>query len=117
MEKKLENYIHLYANAEFEVNGVRGYYYMSHFSQVVEVYHSNSESEESSFHNHHISEIKPCLLPLSKIDGKTIRVGRLSKFAVESKLLKAEEFLFLLDNDFDLFGLIQAGIAVDKTKL
>ena len=71
-----------------------------------------------------ISDIKPLLRPLSDIT-KTELDEYNSKFDVEYKafpgiariMQEASAMIYLASREFDLFGLIKSGQAIDKTKL
>lgn len=52
--------------------------------------------------------VKPILRPLSDMTEE--------EDAIDCDLSPAEKFRFRLSKDFDLFGLIEAGLAIDKTK-
>lgn len=66
---------------------------------------------------------KPLLRPLSDMTReediefeKTQRVLCVSTIVYSSKQLTPESFLWLLSKNFDLFGLIESGEALDATK-
>jgi hypothetical protein len=68
------------------------------------------------------TEFKPLLKPLSKlknwnsVDSKTIQI-QLLELSGDVSLLSYQLFEVLLENHFDVFGLIEKGLAVDKNTL
>lgn len=72
-----------------------------------------------------VDEIKLLLIPLKDMnddDMKFIEIEdrefMLKNFEIGNVLnFTAEQFRYLLNRGFDLFGLIEAGLAIDKTKL
>ena len=68
--------------------------------------------------------IKPILRPLSSMTGeekkeleKIEKNEYVADAGIEQDIWTSKEFLYLLSKHFDLFGLIDAGLAIDKTKL
>lgn len=69
------------------------------------------------------AEIKPILRPLSDMTndewnemGRKLRTGANIRTARDLWKMNAEETVYLLSKHFDLFGLIDAGLAIDSTK-
>lgn len=117
--KELKDYLHLYIGCKLQRGGTVTYALLS-------------AAEYASFDAW--SDLKPILRPLSdmteeekteykaKFNGMEstnilpeIRAGRLINFHLNSK--SPFEVAFLLSKGFDLFGLIEAGLAIDKTKI
>ena len=75
-----------------------------------------------------ISEVKPILRPLSDLSkyelDEIVEIGEVTYrgespeiFIIGWKAFGANTFTYLLSRLFDLFGLIESGEAIDKTKL
>lgn len=99
------------------------------FEHVVKFMYYNLDERSSNFHTFFIGEdhIKPILRPLSDMMEEEraefgwqddadfeelFKDGQISK-----NTYNAWMFPILLSKGFDLFGLIEAGLAIDKTKL
>jgi hypothetical protein len=90
------------------------------------VYYDN----RSCFHgnNSSIEEQKICLRPLSDMTEEELeyildigehqsRIYGVEEFIAGWKAFGSETFRYLLSKHFDLFGLIESGLAIDKTKI
>lgn len=141
MEKNIKDYLHLYIGCEvmIETNGEEGFKAVLKGVCESEVEPGktiaiidNSYDEGYAFHEFFIEDAKPLLRPLSEMtvnEGRELdNIQRLSK--KQGRLLLTntngweviqsgapEGFRFLLNRGFDLFGLIEAGLAIDKTKV
>lgn len=129
MEKKIEDYLHLYLGCEAE----RTWYYSSepntvHSKRTVIVDGGLIENPiGTSSPNIDLEfDLKPILHPLSDMteeEGKEyVALGfggmidqRGGKLIYQT--FTPPCFLWLLSKHFDLFGLIDSGLAIDKTKM
>lgn len=139
--KKIKDYLHLYLMADvlLEVKRKNDKDYIigrmceitrkSNHGDWVEVWFDNvitvtSNTWETSSSNCHWfffgeDHIKPILRPLSDMtedEKEKWDNMRLEDFEYSTELLAANETLYLLKQGFDLFGLIESGLAIDKTK-
>lgn len=83
---------------------------------------------EEYHHEVDISDFKPILRPLSDMSKdeleKIVEIGEVNhrgespeNFVIGWKAYTPNTFAYLLSRSFDLFGLIESGEALDKTKL
>jgi hypothetical protein len=110
MNKKIEDYLHLYLGC-----GMR---YATHHEPQNEVYILTVENLKEAIE----FKDKPILRPLSDMTEEEFYYVEQHKIyqgeIVQTFPLGAAELTkFLLSKHFDLFGLIEAGLAVDKTTL
>lgn len=104
MEKKIEDYLHLYKGCETTYGTFVGLWEGSYY-----IKRKNGSVERLI-----INEFKPLLYPLSSLkrkDKKNITS------VIGQALYSSEQFKYLLSHHFDLFGLIDAGLAIDISKL
>lgn len=130
MEKQLKDYLHLYNNRFNPVKVIVDNEEQKYLWDI-EVYEEdyvnitlgdtklrdmegNSDNWNVYNDNYSLDRIKPILRPLS--DMKTKESQRWNMMAKSYQSYSATVKYFL-DNHFDLFGLIEAGIAIDKTTL
>lgn len=115
--KELKDYLHLYLGCEIDVSGQR------------EILDSVAKSGqiETLFRGHlrnyrdlSDEDIAPILRPLSDMteeeEGK-IKCSNWTGMQHGEWEYTIESFRFLLSKHFDLFGLIESGLAIDKTTL
>jgi hypothetical protein len=131
MEKNIKDYLHLYLGCECRPldNTKQGWLMGIRIMQGVEnaflQYDLNSTENLIPFK---LNELKPILRPLSDMsDEENLEFGGLWAFAEtyipdiedthDPYEIEPEAFRFLLSEHFDLFGLIEAGLAIDKTTL
>jgi hypothetical protein len=133
MKKELKDYLHLYLGCECKTKYVD---WENWSTETLTLKVLNKLNEDLSF------EVKPILRSLDDItkseatEGKVFKektewheptfeqfkerlennleLQRKTKFIIE---FSPTEFIFLLSKYFDLFGLIDAGLAIDKTTL
>jgi hypothetical protein len=96
------------------------------FDQCVTILNNRFEGITSNFHTFFINHdyIKPMLRPLSDMtEEETSYWNKLKRYnPVNDKVTLYQEhneaqFIWLLSRSFDLFELIPAGLAIDKTKV
>lgn len=127
MEKNIKDYLHLYLGCEvicpdpFKDEGVntRGYLTGIHGEhgpeiQLIEGYHASENPEYFDY-----SQIKLIVRPLSSMtEGEGNELENIGHNAVLNKFeinrFHAERIKYLLSKGFDLFGLIEAGLAIEK---
>ena len=115
MEKKLIDYVYLYANSEMWVTR-----YTPRKFKVKEMI-PEIEDDIKDYEGQYQDRYKLLLRPLSdacmqeKADAKALY--RLDKWGNQTVESQAEITRYLLSKSFDLFNLIESGIALDKTKL
>lgn len=130
MNKKREDYLHLYLGCECAVS--ESEYYEAGTGKLVRIDIEDSQSVVISANTLHdrtmycveadVSDIKPLLRTLSSMTEEE----KIELFALrenEAQLFPAiitglsECFRWLLSRHFDLFNLIDAGLAIDKTSI
>jgi len=102
MDKKIEDYLHLYLGCDVRHNN----------GSIVKM---NSIALNNMLNNkYEMQEYKPILRPLSDMtEEEKIEVRKFDKV----ELPHFELTRYLLSKHFDLFGLIEAGLAIEKTKV
>lgn len=112
--KKVEDYIHLYLGCEC-------YDTFRKVTGILTAIFKNSVRIDNGYGQWHISTIKPILRRLETMTEE--EANELDwRFPVEEdaniviKNLNPDEFLYLLKQGFDLFNLIEEGLAIDKSK-
>lgn len=121
MSKQLKDYLHLHLGCECWVQGqveahpikLTG---ISYDDQVGEIwcYFENTETGYAL-----LEDVKPILRPLPDMtDEEKQDVNAFSEMLSDHHAGEAmgATVLYLLSKHFDLFGLIDAGLAIDKTK-
>lgn len=134
MKKHIENYVSLYVGCELllqEGIGINlGLYYPDVWSKEgriesngINVYFTES-SVKGKVYAMNFNQCKLSLRPLSDITEHEMSELKWDKQELEHAISQKRnpnfyntEFLYLLQKGFDLFGLIEEGIAVDKTTL
>jgi hypothetical protein len=142
--KDIKNYLHFYLGCEVEVRKkdrdkkwLRGFiseisrgsnhgdWIEVNFNKVVTILNQEWEERSSNFHNYFIGydEIKPILRPLTEMTDE--EMDEMGQYAVKAYTIESEaqageyigqSALYLLSKHFDLFGLIEAGLAIEKTQ-
>lgn len=117
-EKKIEDYLHLYLGCECQTpEGVM---------KLNAVYHDSNPVFYDSVNDFAFSEIKLILRPLSsmtEVEQNEIGLygGGGNKFCdwkgTPVNGFSPDTFRLLLSKSFDLFGLIESGLAIDATTL
>lgn len=131
MEKKIEDYLHLYLGCEISVNGTGGYkliglkpdiWNIAAF-EVLNVIAEHDHFGEETFdiaeaEGIHSDDIKLILRPLSDMTEHEAEFQ--SQAAWDGKptiIMNAEITKYLLSCSFDLFNLIENNLAIDKTQI
>lgn len=129
MKKELKDYLHLYLGCECildnkETGKLIGFDSRLHDSDVEMVCFTiwiDKENDWSVYNDDkNFERIKPILRPLSDMteeEKQNIEGTDWSLLPDSGWEYTAETFLFLLSKGFDLFGLIEAGLAIDKITL
>lgn len=128
MEKKIQNYLHLYLGTEVMVespanenNGskrLRGPYKLIAVGLIDDILHVKLDGYQVIPSD----VIKPILRPLSDItkeeatESGWMGLFTLAHFA-EKKLYRPTAFAYLLSKGFDLLNLLEEDLAIDKTKI
>lgn len=140
MEKKIENYLHLYLGCECEIKGqpnaILGAVGIKSGEQVIVRWPKDDEWSYAD-----VTEVKPILRPLSSMTEEEMKEfasiqregitkikfekGKIWSFVDHEGFYKwhphsldtptPEQFCYLLSKHFDLFGLIDAGLALSTT--
>lgn len=141
MKKDIKDYLHLYVGCEVsrEHSESRSKKFIEH-GRLVGVSASEVEVGETvavidagldHFHEWYVSETKPLLRPLSDMkEEEAAHIDRMArrqkdgqvtpantKFVTGIRTETAEALVYLLSKSFDLFGLIEDGLAIDKTQI
>jgi hypothetical protein len=138
MKKELKDYLHLYLGCECRLDNKEkgkliGFDSRLHDSEVEMVCFTiwmDKENDWTVYNDDaNFDRIKPILRPLSDMTEDELKClrserGHLKgvhrddlKFIIIMNKWSPEDFIFLLSKHFDLFGLIPAGLAIDKTTL
>lgn len=119
MEKKLSDYLHLYLGCAVKHQSFVNPFQLKSISSNGILRVGGFDDDVS--YNTVVENIKLCLRPLSDMtedEWKDFRLPDTYQEVFKSgKVFKPSEFLQLLKHGFDLFGLIDSGLAIDKTKL
>lgn len=121
--KDIKDYLHLYLGCEVSVTNLDGRYTRLITHEFFSTFYNE---DDGAFYN----DPKPILRPLSDItddeiddvwnleEPEHVLVMAYEKNNVVRKVaLCSERTRYLLSRGFDLFGLIEAGLAIDKTTL
>lgn len=129
MNKKIQDYLHLYLGADGIASGdlpaklvgiTQGYGHDTFYPIV--------KREGMRQYTDTPNGFKPLLRPLSsmteeemdqvvELGGLYRRGDTVEQFTATWKAFGADVFVWLLSHHFDLFGLIDAGLAIDKTSI
>jgi hypothetical protein len=112
---KIEDYLHLYIGHSCSVNGldatiIRGSELGLHRNVIAVI--ESKDKTGCTVRRIDPCYVKPILRPLSDMTEE--EKSKISKSTV-NKVFYPEEFLYLLKQGFDLFGLIESGLAITKT--
>lgn len=113
--KNIKDYLHLYLGCEYRyfMNGVTKTGSRKNKGVITYAALSHIMARIEQEYN-----IKPILRPLSDMTEEERKKCERKVFNGDARFFyTTEAFLFLLSKHFDLFGLIDAGLAIDKTKL
>lgn len=118
MKKELKDYLHLYLGCEALVEGYTNSKSPFNYRGII----NYQLLLESGQHYSSVKEIRPILRPLSDMTEKEImEKERLKDCEYESAwsplMARAESFKYLLSKHFDLFGLIESGLAINAADL
>jgi hypothetical protein len=127
---KLQDYLHLYIGCEGIAETIAKFKTRLVISNHTNDMRDGVDLEDAIQHN-----FKPILRPLSDMTEEEFRqhfydhwleeldvatfeeqYRNVKCWAIQREALLPEHFHFLLSKHFDLFGLIEAGLAIDKTK-
>jgi hypothetical protein len=120
----LKDYLHLYLGCDVMVGDWAGTLQSVGCIDMGQdcVISMQNQDEESGFYGEWMEEevehhkIKPLLRPLSDMtDREKHEVGKLSFIGNVHHQAEAAKTVWLLSKGFDLFGLIEDGMAIDKT--
>jgi hypothetical protein len=139
MDKNIKDYLHLYPKVPIAIcePGVEP---VSHYLEGIDWYLDKAIAERVDYP---FEWIKPILRPITDLtEEEAARLGQLlfiggiigspyykegfwhipygftlSDFwAIDGKVFNQHQTIYLLSKHFDLFGLIESGLAIDKTK-
>lgn len=116
--KQLKDYLHLYLGCEVAVNYNLNEVGGMMIDKVTGVYDDGSASISNGYLEP-ISKLKPILRPLSdlRFEEKQEQAKLFNEAINTDALPEAVGIAYMLSKHFDLFGLIESGLAIDKTKL
>lgn len=122
--KKIEDYLYLYFGCEISDGNRAGIlcgFMVVKYGHRVNVLHSNGLRM-----TYQLKTWRPLLRPLSDMtEEEAIHLNADEEYIIEIMdkynpdrhwHLSANDMVYLLSKGFDLFGLIEAGLAIDKTK-
>lgn len=127
--KDIKDYIHLYLGCEcIDENGERGWFSgfdvceRDYSITMISMRYQGRDDDFAVFNdNEECDRIKLLLRPLSDIteeEKKEIEAMEQNNTSYPTMAYAlAPHFVYLLSRGFDIFGLIDAGLALDKTKL
>jgi hypothetical protein len=126
MEKNIKDYLHLYIGCNVQWNKARGFTLtkVNWLFNEFEIDQDESGYTET-FNEKTVHEIKPILRPLSDMTEEECHTlgwaylnSNGNKILNHSpEYLNPEDFKYLLSRGFDLFGLIESGLAIDKSSI
>lgn len=107
--KNIKDYLHLYMGCQVMYDDDQGKltYYLMYNILATNEWHL----------------VKPILRPLSDMTEEEMKIVTVSglmsdlKYIINRNKWTPERFLYLLSKGFDLFGLIEEGLAIDATTL
>ena len=135
--KELKDYLHLYLGCEcktpwgilrltrFDIKDKYKAWFTTGFKENEKILYANGCIGKSF----QTSSIKLILRPLSDLNDEELKCLRSERkhlrgvhrndlrFIINLNTWSPEDIVFLLSKGFDLFGLIEAGLAIDKTTL
>lgn len=119
MKKDIKDYIHLYLGCDVIVhNTIRATLnLLNHDHRIAVVKLSEAFGQTLSVM---YNEVKLPLRPLSDMtEEEKVEIFQVGESDWRQRHLEftSEQFIKLLSKGFDLFGLIEAGLAIDKTKI
>jgi hypothetical protein len=140
MEKKLERYMYLYLGCDVVLDGkdigiLTGYSARGIGKDDLMIFYTVQRSEDEDDwavynDNEKMLRIKPILRPLNDMSEEELQEcgNMIYDFSGDPELNKHEwkqfetmldplQFIWLLKRGFDLFGLIEARLAMDRTKI
>lgn len=127
MEKNIKDYLHLYIGCEVSTpDGFRKMLcYNNYFDLVYVETNPETIAPSKAYYTYHINEVKPVLRTLSNMNDEedkecsNIMFGEFASKVVRKNIIhyEGEKIKYLLSKHFDLFNLIEAGLAIDKTTL
>ena len=128
--KDIKDYLHLYLGCEvmchYEERSKKGDYdFKGTFEGIdcgqYQVFHGQKKA--FLVHKYNAKNIKPILRPLSDMtENEAKELAEIKRSPSAGKTVTRTELYaatthYLLSKHFDLFGLIESGLAIDKTKL
>lgn len=118
MSKNITDYLHFYlgCNIQFKGQEKKGKINIENLWQLVSVHQMTYKKIATieamgCVKSLAPEDIKPILRPLSSLEGKE------KEWYGNRREFDGLEFLYLLKQGFDIFGLIEQGLAIDKTTL
>ena len=136
MSKEIKDYLHLYLGCE--VMTLEGQGRLAEITRssncsdrvciffkytVCKIYEADGSHDKVISNAHHYyfgsDDIKPILRPLSKMKKKENKeLAEIIGLDTDKEvhIWTPDQFVWLLKKGFDLFGLIESGLAIDKTK-
>lgn len=122
-KKEIKDYLHLYLGCDCIVSNplinseTKRVVSVNKDTEQCEIYYWN-EPHLDGEKVHPIEDIKPILRPLSDMtEEEGVEIFWQPVKGENFSIKTGQEFKQLLDKHFDLFGLIEAGLAIDKTTL
>lgn len=125
--KDIKDYLHLYLGCDVarEHSESRSKKFFEH-AKLIGITASEVEKGKTvailevgldHFHEWYVEETKPILRPLSDMtnEERVILKYYNNDASIPDKLFNAAGFWFLLSKHFDLFGLTDAGLAIEKS--
>ena len=114
MKKELKDYLHLYLGCEIDISGQR---------EILDSVAKSGQIETlfrgylRNYRDLSDEDIAPILRPLSDMTDEEAQEVYTIKGKNAFNNFEGETTKHLLSKHFDLFGLIEAGLAIDKTTL
>lgn len=126
MKKKIEDYVHLYIGQQIQswwgdIREIETIIGVAGDKIILDVDDDDIRSSiDMSFKQKKGKEVKLILRPISDTsedEQEMFAEEQLDNYSFEETRFTISQIKFLLDNGFDLFGLIEDGLAVAKTKM
>jgi len=127
MAKEIKDYLHLYADANWAYYNEREKQYVETEEEFFSIYSKLMKYPDSVYWYEPVF-YKPILRPLLTMTKKEAKkngfwstmhnmIVGVNERHVRYNLYSAKQIIWLLSEGFDIFGLIESGLAIDKNQL
>ncbi len=119
MEKHIKDYISLYIGCEIQTPDCIGVNLGLYYADEIGYFNGvNIRYPNGKVYVQNYNQVKPILRPLSDMTEEDEEVTGLNPtYEFGHHVFSPDEFLYFISKAFDIFGLIDEGLAIDKTTL